>query len=219
MEIVIIKNCEGVNVVSSRVVAEALGKEHKRVMQDCREKLEDGVEFVQSSYINSQNKEQPELLLTKDGFILLCMNYQGYNDFKRAYINKFNEMEKELTYKLPTNFKEALIELVKAEEEKERLMLDNNKLDKKVKLLTHVNKLYTSTEIAKELGYKSATQFNEVLKNMSVQYKVNNTWVLSAKYSNLGYESIKQNVLDNGKVVYDRKFTQEGRDFIIDLFN
>ena len=93
-------------------------------------------------------------------------------------------MEKELTYKLPTNFKEALIELVKDEEEKERLMLDNNKLDKKVKLLTHVNKLYTSTEIAKELGYKSATQFNEVLKNMSVQYKVNNTWVLSAKYSN-----------------------------------
>ena len=215
---VIIKNCDGINVVSSRIVAKELEKEHSDVMRKIREVLGVG-EFSESTYINTQNKEQPELLLTKDGFTLLCMNYQGYNDFKRAYINKFNEMEKELTYKLPTNFKEALIELVKAEEEKERLMLDNNKLDKKVKLLTHVNKLYTSTEIAKELGYKSATQFNEVLKNMSVQYKVNNTWVLSAKYSNLGYESIKQNVLDNGKVVYDRKFTQEGRDFIIDLFN
>ena len=218
MEMVIIKNCDGINVVSSRIVAKELEKEHSDVMRKIREVLGVG-EFSESTYINTQNKEQPELLLTKDGFTLLCMNYQGYNDFKRAYINKFNEMEKELTYKLPTNFKEALIELVKAEEEKERLMLDNNKLDKKVKLLTHVNKLYTSTEIAKELGYKSATQFNEVLKNMSVQYKVNNTWVLSAKYSNLGYESIKQNVLDNGKVVYDRKFTQEGRDFIIDLFN
>lgn len=218
MEMVIIKNCDGINVVSSRIVAKELEKEHSDVMRKIREVLGVG-EFSESTYINTQNKEQPELLLTKDGFTLLCMNYQGYNDFKRAYINKFNEMEKELTYKLPANFKEALIELVKAEEEKERLMLDNNKLDKKVKLLTHVNKLYTSTEIAKELGYKSATQFNEVLKNMSVQYKVNNTWVLSAKYSNLGYESIKQNVLDNGKVVYDRKFTQEGRDFIIDLFN
>ena len=218
MEMVIIKNCDGINVVSSRIVAKELEKEHSDVMRKIREVLGVG-EFSESTYINTQNKEQPELLLTKDGFTLLCMNYQGYNDFKRAYINKFNEMEKELTYKLPTNFKEALIELVKAEEEKERLTCVNNNLDKKLKLLTHVNKLYTSTEIAKELGYKSATQFNEVLKNMSVQYKVNNTWVLSAKYSNLGYESIKQNVLDNGKVVYDRKFTQEGRDFIIDLFN
>lgn len=52
------ENREGKLLVSSRVVAEQLDKEHKRVMQDCREKLEDGVEFVQSSYTNSQNKEQ-----------------------------------------------------------------------------------------------------------------------------------------------------------------
>ena len=105
---VIINNVNGKPMVSSRVVAEQLGKEHKRVMQDCREKLEDGVEFVQSSYVNSQNKEQPELLLTKDGFILLCMNYQGYNEFKRAYIQKFNEMERTLISKTPQTFAQAL---------------------------------------------------------------------------------------------------------------
>lgn len=42
-------------VVSSRVVAEQLGKEHKRIMQDCRDKLEVGAEFVQTSYIDSCN--------------------------------------------------------------------------------------------------------------------------------------------------------------------
>ncbi len=90
---VIIENREGRLLVSSRVVAEQLGKQHSHVMDKCREVL--GLsEFCESSYINAQNKEQPELLLTKDGFILLCMNYQGYNDFKRAYIAKFNEMER-----------------------------------------------------------------------------------------------------------------------------
>lgn len=92
---VIIENREGKLLVSSRVVAEQLGKEHSDVMRKCREVLGVG-EFSESSYTNSQNKEQPELLLTKDGFILLCMNYQGYNDFKRAYIAKFNEMEQQL---------------------------------------------------------------------------------------------------------------------------
>ncbi len=38
----------------------------------------------------------PEYLLPKDSFILLLMNYQGYNDFKRAYIKRFNEMENAL---------------------------------------------------------------------------------------------------------------------------
>ena len=104
----IIKNHNGKPMVSSRIVAEQLEKEHRRVMQDCREKLEDGVEFVQSSYVNSQNKEQPELLLSKDGFILLCMNYQGYNEFKRAYIQKFNEMEQAVRSKTPQTFSQAL---------------------------------------------------------------------------------------------------------------
>lgn len=116
--LVTIQNHNGVAMVSSRIVAEQLDKEHRRILQDCREKLEDGVEFVQSSYINSQNKEQPELLLTKDGFLLLCMNYQGYNDFKRAYIQAFNEMERELANKNPKTYLEALKALVITEEAK-----------------------------------------------------------------------------------------------------
>lgn len=105
---VTIQNHNGIPVVSSRVIAEQLGKEHSDVMRKCREVLGLG-EFSESSYINSQNKEQPELLLTKDGFILLCMNYQGYNDFKRAYINRFNEMEQEL--KKPMSMLEMIAQM------------------------------------------------------------------------------------------------------------
>lgn len=85
-------------------------------------------------------------------------------------------------------------------------------------ILMHTNKLYTSTEIAKELDMKSANALNKELNDKHIQYFVNGTWVLYSDYANLGYVSIKQNVLDNGKVVYDRKWTQTGRDFILSLY-
>lgn len=90
--------------------------------------------------------------------------------------------------------------------------------EKKNAILTHVNKTYTMTEIAKELNLKSATELNKILADKHIQYKVNNTWVFYSDYSNLGYEDIKQEVLDNGHVIYHRKITQMGRAFILRLF-
>lgn len=85
-------------------------------------------------------------------------------------------------------------------------------------ILMHVNKTYTVTEIAKELGLKSAIQLNKMLAEKKIQYLVNGTWVMYSKYSNLGYEEIKQEVLDSGKVIYHRRITQIGREFILKLF-
>jgi len=56
---------DGVAVVSSRVVAEDFGKEHNVVMRTIRNKIEDSAilhsqsYFIESTYINNQNKEQP----------------------------------------------------------------------------------------------------------------------------------------------------------------
>ena len=85
-------------------------------------------------------------------------------------------------------------------------------------ILMHVNKTYTVTEIAKELGLKSAIQLNKILAEKKIQYQVNETWVMYSKYSDLGYEEIKQEVLDSGRVIYHRRITQMGREFILKLF-
>lgn len=90
--------------------------------------------------------------------------------------------------------------------------------EQKNAILMHVNKTYTMTEIAKELGLKSANQLNKILSDKKIQYQVNGTWVMYSQYSNLGYEEIKQEVLDSGKVIYHRKITQLGREFILGLF-
>lgn len=91
--------------------------------------------------------------------------------------------------------------------------------ERKNAILTHVNKTYTMTEIAKELDLKSAIQLNKLLADKKIQYSVNGTWVLYSPYSSMGYEEIKQEILDNGKVIYHRRITQLGREFILQLFN
>lgn len=86
-------------------------------------------------------------------------------------------------------------------------------------ILMHVNKTYTMTEIAKEIGLKSANELNKILAEKKIQYKSNGTWVMYSDYSDLGYESIKQEALDSGRVIYHRRITQLGRKFILGLFD
>lgn len=92
---VIMKSSNGELVVSSRDIASGIGKEHKDILKKIREILNER-EFSLVEYIDNKGEKRPEYLLPKDSFILLLMNYQGYNDFKRAYIKRFNEMENAL---------------------------------------------------------------------------------------------------------------------------
>lgn len=130
----------------------------------------------------------------------------------------FIECEKKLRkHQLPQTYAEALMELALAEKEKERLALENQTKQKTIDLLTHTNKTYTITEIAKELNMSSAIRLNRKLAELKVQYQVNGTWVMYSKYSDMGYEIIKQEVLDSGQVIYHRRITQMGREFILNL--
>jgi prophage antirepressor-like protein len=86
-------------------------------------------------------------------------------------------------------------------------------------ILMHINKTYTATELAKELGFKSANELNKILGDKKIQFKQNNTWVMYSKYADCGYTEIKQGVTDGGYTYYDRRFTQLGREFIIKLLN
>ncbi len=100
----------------------------------------------------------------------------------------------------------------------ERIQKERDQLEQEKLALLHCGKLYTSTEVAKELGFKSANALNKMLEQEEIQYFVNKTWVLKAKYADKGYTSIKQLVLENGRTVYDRKWTGVGRDFLIQKF-
>ena len=95
-------NKEEVATCTSIDVADTFGKRHAHVLRDikelgCSEKFRLS-NFGESSYINLQNKRQPMYVMTRDGFTLLAMGYTGEKamQFKEAYINQFNAMEKSL---------------------------------------------------------------------------------------------------------------------------
>lgn len=100
MNILIEQNNQYGLVVSSRVIAKELGKQHKHILETLDKILESrdfGSLIIPSTYkAEGQKRSYKEYLLTKDGFTLYMFNIQGYQDFKMAYIQKFNEMEKEL---------------------------------------------------------------------------------------------------------------------------
>lgn len=84
---------------SSRQVAGTFHKRHDNVLRDiqmldCSEGFR-LLNFEESSYLNDQRRRQPEILMTKDGFVFLVMGYRGKKAaaFKEAYIARFNAME------------------------------------------------------------------------------------------------------------------------------
>lgn len=144
---------ELVPITDSLKVAEVTDKRHADVMKDIRElinKLMSNHEtreiaqrnFAQCSYINSNNREMPKYLMTKEGFENLMFTYNGTKMViaKAKFIRKFHEMEEELKnnqqFKLPKTYKEALERLVEQEEEKEKLQLENKQKDEVIKQQT-----------------------------------------------------------------------------------
>lgn len=118
--------------VTSLDVAETFEKEHKHVLRNIRE-LACSDEFRQSnfgpsSYVNEQNKKQPMVIMTRNGFTLLAMGYTGELaiKFKEAYIKQFNAMEKALRGKLVDREKgiavrQALTKALQQSAENERM--------------------------------------------------------------------------------------------------
>lgn len=202
MNLVQIENKNGNLVVSSRVVAEQLGKEHRRVLQDIREKSL--LKFVQwiipSKYKANNGQEYDEFLLTKDGFVMLVFNYEGYLEFKEAYINEFNRMERELTLKKDSYMIEDPVERAKKwiaeQEEKKALQIEVQVKEQVIQeykprieyLDTILNSqdTMTVTQIAADYGI-SAKRLNQILHDEKMQRKVGGQWLLYTDHMNRGY--------------------------------
>ncbi|MBM6117573.1 phage regulatory protein/antirepressor Ant [Staphylococcus epidermidis] len=232
-EIQIENNSELGAVVSSRVVANELEREHKNVKRDLEQILIGSnlsALIIPSEYKDSRGRKQKEYLLTKDGFTLYMFNIQGHNDFKMAYISKFNEMENTIQNRLPGTYKEALTQLLQTVEEKEKLELENNMNKQKIAeyepkasyLDTILNNksLVTVGQIAKDYGM-SAQALNKLLHDLKVQYKQSGQWLLYSNIQDKGYTHSSTTEIEHKdgstSVRMNTKWTQKGRLFIYEL--
>lgn len=89
-------------VTTSSKVAEIFEKEHKNVMQSIKNLTAENSAvkkmFVEDSYLNSRNQQQPMYYMNRDGFTLLAMGFTGSKamEFKLKYIDAFNRMEERI---------------------------------------------------------------------------------------------------------------------------
>lgn len=222
-------------VVSSRIVAQGLGKRHSDVLESLDKILENG-DFrslcISSTYrVYGQQREYKEYLLTKKGFTLYMFNIQGYNDFKLAYINKFEEMEKELNVRqVPKTFIQALRAYADELEKNEQLRLEVGQQKQVISELQPKATYYdlilssvdcsTVTQIAKDYGM-SAKSLNQFLFDKKVQFKQSGTWLLYQNHADKGYTksetvSITYRNGEKGSKL-NTKWTQKGRLFLYEL--
>jgi phage regulator Rha-like protein len=149
-----------------------------------------------SYYEDSYSRHQPMYLMNRDGFTLLAMGFTGKKalKFKLEYINAFNQMERQLkeasSPQLPQTFSEALMLAARQAEQLElqakELKIVAPKVQYHDEVLQSIN-TYTSTQVAKEVGLKTAEQLHKELKKRGVMFHQSGQWLLTANYCGQGY--------------------------------
>lgn len=91
-------------MTTTRRVAQMFNRPHKNVLRDVKELVErlpegaDRLNFEPITYVDDGGRQQPEYLVTRDGFALLAMSFTGREAlrWKLAFIRAFNAMTKAL---------------------------------------------------------------------------------------------------------------------------
>lgn len=152
--------------------------------------------------------------------------WEVYDSLVEHYFNSKEERQS----MLPTNYKEALLQLVAQVEANEKLELENKMKDQQLNELKPKADYYDQilqskslvliSQIAKDYGYGAPTM-NKKLHELGVQYKQGGQWLLYSKYQNKGYTHSRTiNITrSDGRsdVRMQTEWTQKGRLFLYEL--
>ena len=237
---------DGERMISLQI-AEITGRRHTDVMRAIR-KMEPAWEkvserkFALAEYQDEQGKPRPCYSLNKEECLYIATKF---NDEARAkLIKRWKELEEQHQKpSVPQNYLEALKSLVKAEEEREQLALENRKQQQEIvtiskenmelgnkitEMLPKVsyydqiqksNATMTITQIAQDYGM-SAVRMNKELESMRIQHKVRGQWILYGQFLTGGY--VHSRAIDiirsDGRhdVKYNTEWTTKGRIFLYD---
>lgn len=235
--------------MTSLQIAEITGKPHNDVMKAIR-KMEPAWERVQEGKFslmqeevetnNGGHKMRPYYSLNKEECLYIATKF---NDEARAkLIKRWKELEEQHQKpSVPQNYLEALKSLIKAEEEKQQLALENKQKDETIITISKANvelgnkitemlpkvsyydrilqsnATMTITQIAQDYGM-SAIAMNKELESMRIQHKERGQWILYAQFLKGGY--VHSRAVDiirrDGRhdVKYNTEWTTKGRLFL-----
>ena len=231
--------------MTSLQIAEITGKPHADVMKAIRKmepawsKINEG-NFSLVEYKDKKGETRPCYSLNKEECLYIATKC---NDEARAkLIKRWKELEEQHQKpSVPQNYLEALKSLVKAEEEKQQLALENKQKDETIITISKANvelgnkitemlpkvsyydrilqsnATMTITQIAQDYGM-SAIAMNKELESMRIQHKERGQWILYAQFLKGGY--VHSRAVDiirkDGRhdVKYNTEWTTKGRLFL-----
>lgn len=207
------------HTISSQLVAEMVGEEHKEILKKVRKYGDFLTEgnfplsdyFIKSTYKDKTNRELPCYLITRKGCDLIAHKLTGKRGvlFTARYIECFEQLKKKAQ---PKNLEELVQspelviklaeELIASKKEIDRLKgIKDQMIPEKIEN----DGLYTTTEIAETYGM-SAKMFNSLLWRLHIIRHIPTGWVLYAPYSDKGYAERHWKNL---------KWTKEGKEFLL----
>jgi len=205
MEELVFKSAKGNPVTTSLLVAIKFGKEHRHVLDAIRNLITTAENsavlsmFYETTYLNSQNKNQPMYIMNRDGFSLLVMGFTGPEalQFKLDFIVAFNGMEKQLKYfKNPV---EAARAWADAEEKRQLADIKIKQLEPKAsyadRVLEHDHQMVDIGQAAKLLKLPfGRNKFFERLRNDGIFFKNRNE--PKQEYVERGYFDIRKKEIE-----------------------
>lgn len=237
--------------MTSLQIAEITGKPHNDVMKAIRkmepawQKVQGGIFSLMQEEVETNNgghKMRPYYSINKEECLYIATKF---NDEARAkLIKRWKELEEQHQKpSVPQNYLEALKSLVKAEEEREQLALENkqqqatiltiskenmelgNKITEMLPKVSYYDQILQSnatmtiTQIAQDYGM-SAVRMNKELESMRIQHKVRGQWILYGQFLTGGYVHSRavDIIRSDGRhdVKYNTEWTTKGRIFLYD---
>lgn len=202
---------DGKVVVSSRVVAQDFGKQHKHVLEAIKNlelqlnTVEFSALFIESKYKATNGKMNKEYLLTRDGFSLLVMGFTGKEalQWKLKYIEAFNKMEEMIKNQVPQLTHKQQLQLT---------ILNGSDVEKVLALKEYEEVIVKPyKEIIEE--QKPDVDFAKAIKVSDTNLSIGNF----SKQTNLGrnelFKFLRENKIlfyDNGNNVPYQKYIKQG---------
>ena len=204
--------------MSSREIAELVGKEHKHVMRDLRvlsEQLGDMFEGVVQVWTHPQNKQQyEEYAIKRDTCITLLTGYDSVSRMK--VIKRWQELESARKPAIPQTYASALLEAgrlaMELEQAEAQLAIAAPKAEF-VDRYVDATGTYGFRQVAKMLSVKE-NLFSDFLIEKGIMYRLSRRLTAHSVHIDAGRFVARAGVAKNDHAFTECRFTAKGVEWV-----
>ena len=204
--------------MSSREIAELVGKEHKHVMRDLRvlsEQLGDMFEGVVQVWTHPQNKQQyEEYAIKRDTCITLLTGYDSVSRMK--VIKRWQELESAQKPAIPQTYAAALLEAgrlaMELEQAEAQLAIAAPKAEF-VDRYVDATGTYGFRQVAKMLSVKE-NWFSDFMIEKGIMYRLSGKLTAHSEHIDAGRFMARAGVAKNDHAYTECRFTSKGVEWV-----